>query len=115
MLWLRPLERDWSTTNSEQKQPGPPTGRGQILVGLVAEDLREAGLLRVHRLLHGLHAHAQVLVLRLQHGVLVHQVVDALRAVLAQRSLPLRARRSQTGHCITVCITVWYSIGSTIS
>lgn len=66
-----------------------PTCSGQSLVGLVTEDLRQPGSLGIDGLLHGLHPHSQVVILRLQHGVLMDQVVDALHAVLTHQTLPL--------------------------
>lgn len=73
------------------------------LVGLVTEQLGEARSLGVNGLLHGLHPHPQVAVLRLQHGVFVEHVAETLHAILAGHAFALHGR----GKYETVCINLW--------
>lgn len=71
-----------------------PTCPDERLVGLVADQLGEPRPLGVDGLLHGLHPHPQVAVLRLQHGVLVKHVAEALHAVLARHALALDEKKN---------------------
>ena len=49
---------------------------GEQQVDLIGEKLSDSGVEVVDGLLHSLHAHAQGIVLLLQHGVLLEQVAE---------------------------------------
>ena len=71
---------------------GALTGVAESLAGVLAEELCEARALGVDSLLHGLHAHAQVAVLCLQHRILMHHVIHTLHTVLSYHALTLHTQ-----------------------